>query len=70
MYGSGYIFGRGFFEAWIIIAIVWVWGTMLVAGFFPVIDGWKQIQAVYRGLRPSKESHSTESGTSTPPSFK
>ncbi|KXJ86100.1 Sodium:solute symporter family-domain-containing protein [Microdochium bolleyi] len=51
MYGAGYIFGKGFFEAWIVVAIIWVWGTMLVAGFFPIIDGWSQIKAVYRGLR-------------------
>jgi urea-proton symporter len=50
MYGSGYIFGKGFFEAWIIVSIMWVWGTMLVAGFFPIIDGWEQLRSVRQGL--------------------
>jgi hypothetical protein len=54
MYGSGYIFEKGFFEAWIIVAIVWVWGTMLVAGFFPIVDGWKQLRAVYRAFKASR----------------
>jgi hypothetical protein len=51
MYASKYVFGRTFFIAWIIIAIIWVWGTMLVAGFYPIIDGWPQLKRVYRGLR-------------------
>ncbi|KAI1843265.1 hypothetical protein JX265_012162 [Neoarthrinium moseri] len=66
MYGSGYIFGQGFFEAWIILSIVWVWGTMFVAGFFPIIDGWKQLKAVYKGLRSSEKPEATSSGTDTP----
>lgn len=65
MYGSGYVFGKGFFEAWIIVAIVWVWGTMLVAGFFPIIDGWKQLRAVYRGLLSSRNTEDSSSGTDT-----
>ncbi len=51
MYGSGYIFSRAFFTAWIVISIIWVWGTMLVAGFYPIIDGREQIIQVWRGLR-------------------
>lgn len=51
MYASNYVFGRGFFIAWIVIAIIWVWGTMFVAGFYPIIDGWRQVRDVYRGLR-------------------
>lgn len=70
MYGSGYIFGKGFFVAWIIVAIVWVWGTMIIAGFFPIIDGWKQLKAVHRGLRSSKEPRANDSGSETPPSVK
>lgn len=66
MYGSGYIFGKGFFEAWIIFSIIWVWGTMFVAGFFPIVDGWKQLRAVYRGLRASRHSKGDSSGLDTP----
>jgi hypothetical protein len=50
MYASGYIFSRSFFIAWIVVAVVWVWGTMLVAGFFPIIDGAGQLKQVYLGL--------------------
>lgn len=51
MYASKYIFEKGFFIAWLVISIIWVWGTMLVAGFFPIIDGWRQLRQVYIGLR-------------------
>lgn len=51
MYASKYVFGKGFFVAWIVVAIIWVWITMLVAGFYPIIDGWQQLRNVYRGLK-------------------
>lgn len=50
MYAAGYIFSRTFFIAWVVIATIWVWGTMLVAGFFPIIDGAGQLKRVYLGL--------------------
>lgn len=50
MYASKYIFSSGFFVAWVVISIIWVWGTMLVAGFFPLIDGYDQILLVVRGI--------------------
>ncbi|KAL1637339.1 hypothetical protein SLS58_009348 [Diplodia intermedia] len=40
-----------FFAAWLVVAIVWLWGTLLVAGFYPLVDGRDQIVAVWRGLR-------------------
>ncbi len=51
MYASHYVFGKGFFVAWLVISIIWVWGTMFIAGFFPIIDGWGQLKQVYFGIR-------------------
>ncbi|UNI22953.1 hypothetical protein JDV02_008796 [Purpureocillium takamizusanense] len=51
MYAAKYVFGRGFFVAWVSVSIVWVWATMLVVSVYPVSDGWRQIRQVYRGLR-------------------
>ncbi|KAF5124316.1 putative urea active transporter 1 [Metarhizium anisopliae] len=50
MYAANYVFSRSFFVAWVVVSIIWVWGTMLVAGFYPIIDGWGQLSQVYRGL--------------------
>lgn len=60
MYASEYIFSRTFFVAWVVVSIIWVWGTMLIAGFFPIIDGWRQILLVVRGVR-GRETKTSES---------
>ncbi|KAG8167700.1 hypothetical protein KVR01_003389 [Diaporthe batatas] len=65
MYAAKYIFSRQFFAAWVVISIIWVWGTMLVAGFFPIIDGRKQISLVLRGLRFGKGKTATPSESSS-----
>lgn len=66
MYGSKYIFGKGFFVAWIVVAIIWVWCTMLIAGFYPIIDGRRQLRQVYDGLRGThRVDADDESGTET-----
>lgn len=51
MYAAKYVFGEGFYVAWLVVAIIWLWGTMLVTGFYPIIDGRKQIWEVYHLLR-------------------
>ncbi|CAL5874321.1 uncharacterized protein PFLUO_LOCUS8617 [Penicillium psychrofluorescens] len=56
MYGSKYVFEKKFFIAWVVVGIIWLWGTMLVAIFYPLIDGGiQQMGEVYRGLRKRKE---------------
>ncbi|KKY35885.1 putative urea active transporter [Diaporthe ampelina] len=59
MYAANYIFSRQFFAAWVVISIIWVWGTMFVAGFFPIIDGRKQLSLVFQGLRLGKDKAAT-----------
>lgn len=56
MYASKYIFSSQFFAAWVVLSIIWVWGTMLVTGFFPIVDGWDQIALVVRGLGKRKST--------------
>lgn len=51
MYASRYVFGKSFFTAWLVIAIVWLWGTLVVAGFYPVVDGRHQLLHLWRALR-------------------
>ncbi|AEO66748.1 uncharacterized protein THITE_2115106 [Thermothielavioides terrestris NRRL 8126] len=72
IYASGYVFSKTFFEAWVVVSIIWVWGTMLVAGFFPIIDGRAQIMQVWRGLWGSSTGEKrldavpASTGTATP----
>lgn len=51
MYASNYIFGKSFFVAWLVIAIIWLWCTMLIAGFYPIIDGREQLLFIWRSWR-------------------
>lgn len=56
MYASKYIFSKSFFTAWLLVAIIWMWGTLFVAGFFPIIDGRRQFIAVWTGVADRKKS--------------
>jgi hypothetical protein len=63
-----------FYVAWVVVGIIWLWGTMLIAIFYPILDGgMQQILQVYRGLTGKAGSensvHGKENGgTSTSPS--
>lgn len=50
-----------FYIAWVIVAIIWLWLTMLMATFYPLLDGGiQQTLQVYRGLvalRQQSTSH-------------
>jgi Na+/proline symporter len=50
MYASKYILSKPFFVAWMTVSIIWVWGTMIIAGLYPIIDGWDALSRVFRGL--------------------
>lgn len=54
MYASKYIFSKAFYSAWLIIAIIWLWGTLFVARLYPLIDGRDQILAVFKGITGAK----------------
>jgi hypothetical protein len=44
-----------FYIAWVVVAIIWLWISMLIAIFYPIFDGGiEQIRDVYRGLRGRK----------------
>ncbi|KAL4757263.1 sodium:solute symporter family protein [Aspergillus foveolatus] len=57
IYGSHYVFGKGFYIAWVVVAIIWLWATTFVATLYPIFDGgYQQILQVYRGLRGRQPS--------------
>ncbi|KAG2010839.1 hypothetical protein GB937_007607 [Aspergillus fischeri] len=67
MYGAKYVFGKTFFVAWVVVAVIWLWATMLVAIVYPIIDGGvQQMTQVYQGLTKGEESTSTPVESSTP----
>ncbi|RAL00811.1 sodium:solute symporter family protein [Aspergillus ibericus CBS 121593] len=64
MYGSKYVFGKGFFSAWVVVGIIWLWIAMFVAIFYPILDGGvQQMVQVGRALRGGKGGSSALSIT-------
>ncbi|KAH9991095.1 urea active transporter [Xylariaceae sp. FL0662B] len=50
MYASRYVFQKGFYVAWMVISLIWIWITLFVVGFYPIIDGRAQILAVWHSV--------------------
>ena len=51
---------KQFYSAWLVISIIWLWGTLLVAGFFPIIDGRHQILGIFKALRQNGKVQSVK----------
>ena len=41
MYGSGYIFSKRFFTGWVVVGILWLFGSAACVGIFPLWQGRK-----------------------------
>lgn len=41
------------------VSIIWLWGTLFIAGFFPIIDGRRQILAIFKAIRKGGSSEKT-----------
>ncbi|RDW73067.1 putative DUR3-urea permease [Coleophoma cylindrospora] len=39
MYGSGYIFSEKFFTGWVVVGILWLFGSLFCVGLFPLWEG-------------------------------
>jgi hypothetical protein len=39
MYGAKTVMSRGLFVAWVVVGLVWLFVTLLVANFYPLVDG-------------------------------
>ncbi|KAF2638663.1 SSS family solute:Na+ symporter [Massarina eburnea CBS 473.64] len=67
MYGARNVMGKGLFVAWIVIALVWLWITLFIAIFLPLIDGGaKQTWQVLKSLGKTRRDGKVGSGASTP----
>src|SRR5277367_2418550 len=82
MYGTGYIFSKKFFTGWVVVGIMWLMGSLLCVGVFPVWEGRNALattlKAIYLDVtgkqHPSKFHHpeatyveGKETGGDTPP---
>ncbi|EHK96192.1 putative urea active transporter 1 [Glarea lozoyensis 74030] len=82
MYGTGYIFSEKFFAGWVVVGIIWIFGSLFAVGLFPVWEGRAglayTIKAIYLDItgkqKPGHHHASTatytegkETGVDTPP---
>ncbi|PQE29996.1 urea active transporter protein [Rutstroemia sp. NJR-2017a WRK4] len=82
MYGSGYVFSEKFFTGWVVVGIIWLIGSTLCVGVYPVFEGRKSLARTFKAIylditgkqHPSRHHRpeatyveSKEVGTETPP---
>lgn len=50
MYGSGYIFSKKFFTGWVVVAIIWLIGSLCCVGVFPVWEGREALYHTFKAI--------------------
>ncbi|MCJ1258802.1 urea active transporter [Lignoscripta atroalba] len=55
LFGTQYIFSRGFFTGWVVVSFLWVWCSMVICVVWPVVESrgalWGIGRGVWRDLR-------------------
>lgn len=66
MYAAKMVFGKTFFVAWIVVSLIWLWLALIVANFYPLIDGGlQQFWGIVTGRVDKAEKEQASSGSST-----
>jgi urea-proton symporter len=69
MYGSGYIFSEKFFTGWIVVGIIWIFGSFFTVGLYPVWEGRAglahTIKSVYLDITGKQHPSAHHSSTAT-----
>lgn len=50
LYGSGYIFSKKFFTGWVVVGLIWLFGTAFGVILFPLYEGRANIVRVVRSM--------------------
>ncbi|KAI5926698.1 Sodium:solute symporter family-domain-containing protein [Camillea tinctor] len=50
MYGSGYVFSKPFFTGWVVVGIIWLFGSSFIVGIYPLWEGRHSMLRVARGI--------------------
>ncbi|TVY43462.1 putative urea active transporter [Lachnellula subtilissima] len=69
MYGTGYIFSKDFFAGWVVVGIIWIFGSLLCVGVYPVFEGrkdlWFTMKAIYLDITGKKHPSSYHTSEAT-----
>ena len=61
MYGAKTVMSKGLFVAWLVVGLIWLFITLLVANFYPLVDGGlQQIWQVIAAVRKTTKDDSSE----------
>ncbi|KAG4424146.1 hypothetical protein IFR04_002700 [Cadophora malorum] len=50
LYGTGYVFSEKFFAGWVIVGIIWLIGSLMCVGVFPVWEGRKELLFTFKAI--------------------
>lgn len=50
LFGTGYVYSKSFFTGWIVVSFIWVWCSMCICVVYPVIESWKALVEVRKGV--------------------
>lgn len=50
MYGSSYVFSKPFFTGWVVVGIIWLFGSSIAVGLFPLWEGRASMIRVAKGM--------------------
>lgn len=60
MYGTRYVFSRGFFKGWIVVVFLWAWYAALTITLLPIWEGRRSIMAFFVFIFSSKRKRHQE----------
>ncbi|CEL11813.1 hypothetical protein ASPCAL14909 [Aspergillus calidoustus] len=69
MYGAKMVMSRGLFIAWVVVGLVWLFVTLVVANFYPLVDGgagqiWEVVLAAKKSVLGEKKAGGEGEGSS------
>lgn len=50
LYGTSYVFGKGFFTAWVSVAMGWLFCSAIGVGLYPLFEGRHSIKHTFKGI--------------------
>lgn len=50
LFGTGYVYSKSFFTGWVVVSFIWVWCSMCICVVYPVIESWKALVEVGKGV--------------------
>ena len=50
LYGTGYIFSPSFFAGWVVVGIIWLMGSTLAVGVYPLWEGRSSLARNFGGI--------------------